>query len=184
MRAIALASLLVLVSALVAGCIFSPDKGDDKPPPPPTYPALTSPGQVLVALRLAYEARDSSGYRALFEWDYKGSSYDTSEADGAQAGTFTRIAEEQHIRRLAENPYITSVDLFLPEPWTYTRIIGDTGEEWVQIQVKNPQIGVTDGPNTVQTIANETFLFAFRPTYAPESPTDTLWHIVRWEEAP
>ena len=178
---------LLLASGLLAGCIFSPDKGDENkpPPPPPEYPELSTPQAVLEALRIAYESRDSSGYLRLFEGDYKGASYDTSEVSGNQPGEFTRVGEEMHIRSLAENPNITSVDLYMAQPWTRSTVISDNGtEEWAYIAIFNPQIGVTDGATTVQTVANETFEFSFRPTVDFSSSTDTLWHIVRWTEAP
>jgi hypothetical protein len=187
-----LAGFLLLVSGLVAGCIFSPDRGDgDKPPPPPLkYPVLSTPAAVLTALRIAYENRDSSGYLKLFDDKYLGATYDTSEVEeGNQAGTFTRVEEEKHIKSLAENANITSVDLFLPgEPWTVTTVIDvDSGEEWGLITIYNPQIGVTEaGKDAVRIVANETFQFRFRPRSVPPESSDTgkLWHIVRWNEDP
>jgi len=187
----ALAGSLALLSGLLSGCIFSPDKGDGKKkPPPPIVYDLTRPQNVLGALELAYANRDSSGYRQLFELDYRGSTYDTSLEDGFQPGTFGRIDEERHIRALAENPNITSVtlDLGLPSQWEARRTttIGDTGEEWALITVANPQTDITDGLTIYRFVAGQTFEFRFRPTVVgPElSRTDTLWHIVRWDEAP
>lgn len=184
MRFIALAAILALIACLLAGCIFSPDRTDKKkptPPPPIPYPVFSNPQNVLDALRLAYENRDSVGYRKLFEPDYQGISYDSTGVL-----TFTRIDEERHIRSLAENINIVSVslDLGIPGQWNPTPFISErTGEEWVEIAVFDPQIGITEGRNSLQTVANETFAFRFRSRVAPESTTGKLWHIVEWEES-
>ena len=168
-------------------------KDDDKnpvapePPPTPTYPLLSAPESALVALRLSYERRDSLAYRSCFAIDYQGTSYDTSETPGYQPASFTRIDEERHIRSLAENPNITVVtlDLGVPASWSRSTAAGDPGEDWALISVRNPLVEITEGDNTSEVTANETFEFLFRPTTpAPTSPTDTLWHIVRWTELP
>lgn len=186
-----LAGLLALAAALLSGCIFSPDRrdGNKPPPPPPSYLQMSRPQNVLANLRTAYEARDSSGYRQLFELDYQGSTYDTDDQQtGNQPGTFTRIDEEKHIRSLAENANISSVtlDLGLPGQLIPTPTIGDTGELWALVTVYNPRIGFNDGVTTVEVVAEETFEFMFRPRRVPRdsSETDTLWHIVRWNETP
>lgn len=155
------------------------------PSPGPTYPVPSTPQAALNKLILSYESRDSTAYRSCFEADYQGASYDTSEANGNQPGTFTYSDEAAHIRALARSATITSVDLFLPTPWTRATVTGDSLGDWAMVAVHNPQVGITDGANTMQTVANETFEFSFRPTTpAAESPTDTLWHIVRWAETP
>lgn len=155
------------------------------PPPGPTYPVPSTPQLALAKLSLSYQNRDSTAYRSCFELDYLGASYDTSETGGNHPGTFTYADEAAHIRALARSATITSVDLFLPSPWNRSTVAGDSLGDWSRITVRNPQVGITDGANTLQMTANESFEFSFRPTTpAAESTTDTLWHIVRWVEAP
>lgn len=182
----------VLTAAAVAFLLLlGPACGDDKnpvkpgPSPGPNYPVRSTPQAVLNKLILSYESRDSTGYRDCFEADYQGASYDTSDTPGNQPGTFTYADEAAHIRALARSPGITSVDLYLPSPWTRTTVTGDLLGDWAMIAVHNPQVGITDDANSLQTVTNETFEFSFRPTApAAESPTDTLWRIVRWSETP
>jgi hypothetical protein len=183
----ALGAAVVLILLLLGPACGKDDENPVKPGPPPgpTYPVLSTPGAVLDKLRMSYEYRDSLAYDSCFEADYLGASYDTSEAGPPQPGTFTFADEAAHIRALARDPDITSVDLFLPTPWARITVPGDTLGDWSMISVHNPQGGVTDGANTVQIAVNETFEFSFRPaTPAPTSPTDTLWRIVRWVEMP
>lgn len=172
-----------------SGCIFSPATGKTKiqPPPPIKYLVRSTPQAVLHNLKLAYEARDSVGYRVLFALSYKGTSYDTTSSGKHLAGTFTWLDEVHHIQALAELTTIRDITLDLKSEGTWIRTLafGPSGEQWADITITGPgmQIDFTDGTSSWQLRSSEVFDFAFAPeTPAPTSPTDTLWTLGRWDE--
>lgn len=180
------------VLALVLLLAIGPSCGKDKknpvaPGPSPGPTVLGTPQAVLTRLRTSYENRDTLAYVSCFEADYQGASYDTSDTPGFQLGAFTLADEVAHIRALALNPNVTSVSLVLalPGSWTRTTVAGPGSETWAQITIYNPWVQIVEGQYVSEIAPNETFEFQFRPTTpAPTSPTDTLWGIVRWTEAP
>jgi hypothetical protein len=174
--ALTLGLTIALCVAVVAGC----GKKDTVvgPPATPTYPGLTSPEQVLVALKIAYERKDSTEYKLLFDRDYVGTSVDQSTQ--TPIDTLTFADEARHIAALARSttamvtlqlkPLIRSVDLGDPPGWAL---------------IQNPifDVAVTDGQNLYYAWLNfETIEFRFIPTPDSTSPTDTTWKIFRWLE--
>jgi len=175
--ALPLGLAIALCVAVVVGC----GKKDKivGPPATPTYPALTSPQQVLVALRMAYVAKDSIEYDLLFDHDYVGTSVDLRF--GAPADTLAFADEARHIEALARS--ITAiVDLQLTPTMTRSRDPGDP-PGWALIQNPIYSLRFDDGAGSyVVTPSSETIEFRFIPTPDITSPTDTTWKIIRWSE--
>lgn len=154
--------------------------------PPPVYPILERPERVLTALQLAYAARDSIGYRKLFDYFYQGKSTDLTDNS---IETFANADEVKHIQALARVSTITSVTLNLGPESSWDRQSSDdlSNPDWAVIQISGSSffIEVNDTQQTTWQVsgAGETFTFRFKPS-TPEtsSPTDTLWNIVGWEE--
>jgi hypothetical protein len=175
-----------LILVALTSCIFDPKK--DQPctdcNQPPAYPKLSTPENVLSALQMSYQARDSVEFKLLYDVDYIGTSTDLATQETLPP--FNREAEYRHIAALAKVPSITNVILQFPPVLVREHSLGDP-PDWVTIQMQ-PNSGVRlevyDG-NNVYTIPSEKELleFKFIPT-TPDStsPTDTTWKIVRWNE--
>ena len=172
----------------MSGCIFSPDKkppGDGGGGGTPEYPPLTSPQNVLEALKLAYGARDSVEYKALYDPSYIGTSTDLNDPPGEQISTFRYADEVAHVAALRRSPSINSV-VFDPGPQTtWVRFPSDdlSHPEWalIQINTDNLHIEISDGPTTTYSVTNSNPIsFSFNPTV--RAPGDTTWTIIRWNE--
>ncbi len=189
LRASGLAVLLCLSIGAIGGCgIFDPDRGDGVIiEPPPEYPILELPSRVLRALEIAYEARDSVGYAALYDSSYIGESIDRDDPPGTEPSSFRFADEVAHVAALRRNNSIGNVVMDLGSETSWTRLPSDdpSHPEWAVIQISQLKIEVTEGTTTYQaTTGDGVFIeFKFTPTTpAPSSPTDTLWKIIRWKE--
>jgi len=162
--------------------------GDDdnpvKPQPTPTYPTSDSPQNVLRALMIAYSQQDTVKTKDLYDSTYTGSSFDLSSL---QTIFFTYDDEIHHVRTLAGTPGLSSY-LSLGPHTSLIRMDSDdpSHPEWSVIMVSgsNYIVEIMDGADVHSAIGGPgTFQeFAFSPSLASASPTDTLWRIVRWEE--
>jgi len=66
-------AVLLLIAVMALGlnsCILDPDKGDDPPPPEPTYKDQTQPDDVLINLQLSYDNRSIENYQLLLDDDF------------------------------------------------------------------------------------------------------------------
>ncbi len=59
--------LAVVLLIVPAGCIFSPDDGDGKPPVGKTLPFANSPEQLMQNFQTVYEEMDIDGYREVID---------------------------------------------------------------------------------------------------------------------
>ena len=190
LRFTALAGVLALLAIVVAGCgIFDPKKSGGKPPPLlPVYDIPIHPTVVLSNLVKAYSARDSVGYKALYDSSYVGTSQDLRDPPGTTPISLTYADEVAHVARLASKPTITSAYMDLGPPTSWTRLESDdpSHPEWAVIQIAGSSLTVRVTEGNEEYLANGTsefFEFAFKPTTpASISSTDTLWNIVRWKE--
>lgn len=178
--------MFVGLCLLASGCIFSPKSGDggkgggggDH-----QYPELTSPFNVLEALQLSYQNRDSTEYKALYDSSYVGTSTDLKDPPGTQVSTFRYADEVAHVAALQRSSTITSVVFDVGPKTSWTRLPSDdvSHPEWATIQVGtgNWRVEITDGLTvyTVQSI--NPISFSFKPTAAGP---DTTWKIIRWNE--
>jgi hypothetical protein len=172
-----LSTAAVVLVAFLMGC------GKDNPVKP-AQPALkylpsSTPFNTLENLRRAYINRDSTGYNMLFDVNYIGSSTDQSDHTTI---TLSRSDEARHIHFLANDASITSIDLqFPPGLVRFTDLADPPG--WATVSISSPHLDIEDGASSLAIYANETMDFKFLPTSpSPGSPTDTTWHIVRWQE--
>ena len=183
-------TMLVLVACLalaIGGCGDDDDDGNPLDPGPsgPDYPVLSHPTAVLTALEMAYSARDSVMYKALYDSTYTGSSMDL--ADPGTTIDLTFDDEARHIAALASAPGLTAyLELGAPETWERLSSDDPSHPERAIIQLNGSTYAVEifDGANAVGASGEAgTFLeFAFQPTLDTSSPSDTLWRIVRWKE--
>jgi hypothetical protein len=189
LRFTALAGVLVLLAVVVAGCgIFDPKQSGGKPPPLlPVYEIPFTPTVVLTNLEKAYSARDSVGYKVLYDSSYVGTSRDQNDP-GTSTIELTYADEVAHVAFLESKPTITSAFMNLGPVSSWTRLESNdpSHPEWAVIQIAGSslRIRVIEGSNEYETSgASEFFTFAFKPTTpAPISSSDTLWNIVRWVE--
>ncbi len=170
--------------SLQAGCIFSPDKGTTKPPPPTSsYLAPTKPVFVLNNLIKAYGDRDTTNYKACYDETYQGTSY-SGFVSAPGPGSYTKDDEAAHIRFLQRSTSIIRVTMDLPN---YQGVAMDTlaGDPpgWVTMSLYNPKVQIDDTSGSTAIVTGETFQYKFvRKTPDNTSPTDTSWTIVRWAE--
>jgi hypothetical protein len=168
-----------------AGC-GDDDENPMKPPPDLSYPELSSPQNVLLALELAYESRDSVMYGALHDSTYTGQSTDINASQGGTID-LTYADEVAHIRRLASATGVTTYfELGPQESWDRLASDDVAHPEWATIQIAGNAftIQITDGSTTYEARGGPGSFqeFAFTPRLDSTSQTDTLWRIVRWRE--
>jgi len=149
---------------------------------PQQYLPLSTPSNVLINMSLAYSARDTTEYAALFDSAYAGVS--TDQSDGSVLN-FTKSDEAQHISALARHTSITTVRLQLP-PSLLRFTDGVDPPGWATVQFA-PGVGfnveIDDTPSSLYLTSNTTNEFKFVPTTpAAGSPTDTTWKVIRWTE--
>jgi hypothetical protein len=175
---------LFALSCLAAGgCIFDPPRRDIIPPPPPKV-ELDFPENTLKDLEYAYATRDSLEIKGIYDSTYVGTSTDLRDPPESQILTFSYVDEVEHVAALARSSTITSVEL---DFGTVTRLPSDdlSHPEWAVIQIpgSNVRLNIYDTPDQTTLYATgEIFRFKFMPITPANTPTDTLWRIVRWEE--
>ena len=186
LAALALAAFWAAL-VLLAGCgILNPD-GDEKDDIDnlKPYPILSFPSQVLEALELAYQRRDSVKVKDLYDSTYTGQSLDLTDPGSTIDVTFGD--EVAHVAALARASGLSAY-LELGSDQTWDRLPSDdpSHPEWAVIQITGSgySVEIYDGANSFGAHGEAgTFLeFAFEPTLDTTSPTDTLWKIVRWKE--
>jgi hypothetical protein len=172
-----------LAAALVGGC-GGDDDGGDILKPPPGYPERTTPQNVLTALTMSYQNRDSTEYKSLYESSYVGTSTNLNDPPGTQVSTFRYADEVAHIGALARLTTITSVSVDFGPPSIWTRLPSDdvSHPEWAMIQLASGswRVEINDGGTGYTTQATYPMIFAFNPTVT--APGDTTWKIIRWTE--
>jgi hypothetical protein len=175
---------MAAVLCLLAGCIFSPDKGDpgSTPPPAPVYFTPSTPDTVLLNFVTAYQSRDSVFYKSIYDSSYTGTSTDNA-GQFPVVSNFSYDSEIQILANMAKDTQISSIIMNLGTKTRYPS--DDVGHpEYALIQLRNVQITINRS-NTyyVQQDAGDIFQFRFKPTTpASSSSTDTLWNIVSWAE--
>ncbi len=180
---------LVALFCLQAGCIFSPDKGDGGgPPPPPSYYVPARPDLVLQNLITAYQRRDSTVYKTIYDLDYEGKSTNPADPNPAtQVSTFSWDSEVRHLANMARATTISQVVMDLGSATQWIREPSDNlaHPEYALIQLQNVHIQVFVGNDVynVKQDSGEIFQFRFKPTTpAATSSSDTLWTIISWTE--
>jgi len=170
-----------LAAVFLGGC-GSDDGGDILKPPPPGYPERTTPQNVLTALTMSYQNRDSTEYKSLYDSSYVGTSTNLNDPPGTQVTTFYFSNEVAHIAALARSTTIVSVILDFGLRTTWTRLPSDdvAHPEWAVMQVNNVRFEIYDGPTLYSGQTINPMTFAFNPTVT--APSDTTWRIVRWTE--
>jgi len=172
---------LVLAAAL-AGC--GQDKVMNAIPPtpkPPLYPLLVNPYSVLDALTTAYQRRDTTEIKALYDDSYQGRSIDGTDP----SPTFLMFTKSDEVRHVATLAHTSLLHLSLIEANGLVRIHDVTDPPgWTTIRNPYRSLSISDSLKTrgvdFTTEMNE---FKFIP-HAPDptSVTDTTWKIVEWTE--
>jgi hypothetical protein len=178
-----------LIAGLAAGCGTKDHIVAPTPPDPyqghPLYPMLFDPYNVMDALRIAYEARDSVEIKKLYDDNYTGTSIDLTAPGGPLQLDFTKADEVRHVAAMAKSTSITNITLQWPPALTREQDLGDPpGWTTIRLLPNTVRLEVSDQA-TIRSIQSdqEQFEFKFIPTTpAPGSPTDTLWSIIRWSE--
>jgi hypothetical protein len=170
-------AVAVMAAAVLGGC--GSDDDPMKPPPGPSYPALTSPQHVLEALLLSYQSRDSTEYDSLYDHNYVGTSTDLNDN---VISTFLFNDEIGHMRALARSTTISSIVLDFGPLSSWTRLASDdpSHPEWAVVQIPSSRGDIYDGQTSYTFQPINPMTFAFTPTVA--APGDTTWKIIRWTE--
>jgi len=176
---------LIFGLALPAGCIFSPHRDDtckNCGGPPPVYPPLINPFLVLSALETAYQHKDSTEIKLIYDENYEGSSFDPQNANSTIS--LRKLDEVRHVEALYRTTTISNVTLQFPASMFRETDLNDP-PGWTMIKVQGLLFEIDDAGTTYNLLANNIQEFKFIPT-APDStsPTDTTWKIVRWTELP
>ena len=171
---------------ILSGCIFSPKKRDvDPPPQKPVYAIPASPEIALTNYLKAYESRDSTQMKLIYDEAYTGWSIDQTQPTGSQRADFTKADEVAHVAALARAPSISNVSLDFGSSLTRSTDLGDPpGLGWATIQTSFVRLEISDSPTSTSLVTSgETIAFKFSPkTPDSTSPTDTTWKIVQWSE--
>ena len=166
----------------ITGCIFDPPPDRPKPPDTSPYPKLSTPENVLEAMRKAYQRRDSVEYALLFDDNYFGESRDQLNPGGPLTLTFDKTEEQRHMGRLNRKTTIITVDFDLGN--SLIRYTDPNDAPWATIQTTTARIEINDNPTSYNLVSsNEIIEFKFVPkTPDATSPTDTTWKIIKWTE--
>src|SRR5512144_1893939 len=103
-----IAILALILAALLAGCGKEKLTNPTPKPRPSPYPELINPFNVLDALRIAYEARDTTEIKLLYDTAYQGSSRDQTDPSPVTV-FFTRADEVAHVATLAKATTVSAV---------------------------------------------------------------------------
>ncbi|MGE5179191.1 MAG: hypothetical protein ACM3PF_08885 [Bacteroidota bacterium] len=175
--------LLALAVVAAAGCgILSPKKGGGDPPKPFEYPALTTPESTLANVGYAWERRDSSRTKQIYDDQYLGTSTDLTDVTPTTL-TYYKYQEVGVVSAMQRRSEISRVTMDLKRPtWIRLHYNSDPAG-WTAIQITGVNIQVDDTQYGTQ-LANSstTFEFKFKPTVDHTSPTDTTWQVVGWTE--
>ena len=176
-----LALLAAIALTTLAGC------GGDKtmnPVPAPKvnpYPKLINPFNVLDALEIAYENRDTTELELLYDDAYQGTSSDLTDPNA----TILLFTKQDEIRHLAKLKATTLYSVSLQRS-THSVRSRDNADPPGWTMIDNPFTVLEIGePSIVRRVDFSTELsrFKFVPhTPDPSSITDTTWKIIRWVE--
>jgi len=181
---------VVALGALVLagdGCIFDP-ASTHKPPPGPGQKAYdqSEPDFTLHRLENVYTNRDSVLIKDIYDSTYVGTSTDQTAGGGGQILNFSYADEIDHVAHLARDHSIATVTLSFG---SLTRLPSDdiSHPDWALIQISgsNMRLEIDTQAESTSVRLNpvgETFTFKLRPITPANTPTDTLWTIVRWDE--
>ena len=173
--------LVLVLAALVAGCGREKLTNPILKFPPDPYPRLINPFSVLDALRIAYEARDTTEIKLLYDPAYQGSSRDQTDPSPVTV-FFTRADEVAHVAALAKATTISDISLTPAQRLFRFHSAGDP-PGWATIL--NPFATLDVYEATVVhhvSLASEGIFFTFGPSAPDPSVPDTTWKIVRWVE--
>ena len=172
----------VLAGLYVSGCsddkrIVGPESGH-----PPPYPALTSPENVLIAMARAYQNKDSTMTKLVYDVNYIGYSIDHT-GPYTTGDTLYWNDESRHVSALARSATVTNVVCQLSPGLTRVTDLDDP-PGWATIENPIFKLEIDDGPTSyVVPVGSEVMQFKFIPTIPDStSPTDTTWKIIRWLE--
>jgi hypothetical protein len=172
--------LLGLSSALVTGCIFSPERKPATKIVEAGYPlAPTSPSNVLRNLVGAYVRRDSIETELVYDENYTG----TSNAPGEPQSTFKRTDEVRHVGALKLSTNIVGVYLDLGEYQIWQRRPGNAGDPagYAIINIPASKVAIDDvGSGTYWESLDRFLEYTFKPTV--HAPGDTTWTVIGWTE--
>jgi hypothetical protein len=180
-QACALGALALVLAAALGGC------GKDKvtnvipTPRPSLYPLLVNPYAVLDALQTAYQLRDTTEIKALYDDNYVGSSIDQTDPLPAML-TFYKFDENQHIAKLAHT-HIVNISLAKANSFVRFQDLADP-PGWTTIDNPFTSLSISDSVSTWSVdFTSELTEFKFVPhTPDASSVTDTTWKIIRWTE--
>ena len=176
--------VLAVVVLAIAGTLVGCGKDKIVEPPlrrPGPYPIIFTPYNVLDALRIAYQLRDSIEINLLYDDNYQGSSVDPADPLAATL-TFGKYDEVRHVAKLAHTK-IFSISLVMANGLQrFTDPSDPPG--WATINNPFSTLEITDSVTTYQVnFSAESTQFKFIPHMPdPSSPTDTTWKMVRWTE--
>jgi len=176
--ALRLTSMVALALAVLAGC--GKDKTTGPVVTPPKYPVLSSPKNVLTALRTAYVTRDSLEIPFLYDDAYVGTTIDPYSPSPYDSIGFTKADEVAHVAALARKNVLVDMTLNAANGFRD----GTDPPGWMTIQNPISNLDIADNPTEyIVGLGGEAMDFKFVPhTPDPSSPTDTTWKIIQWTE--
>jgi hypothetical protein len=175
------AILALALAALLAGCGKEKLTNPTPKPAPDPYPKLVNPFSVLDALRIAYEARDTTEIKLLYDAAYQGSSLDLTDPSPVTI-LFTKADEVAHVAKLATTKTISDISLTPAQSLIRFHTGGDP-PGWTTILNPFATLDVYEAAvDRKVTFAGEMTIFKFVPNAPDPSLPDTTWKIVRWME--
>jgi hypothetical protein len=179
-----LLGLICLSALLLHGCIFSPKKGTEKPPPPQPYERPSSPEAVIRNLALAYQQKDSLNYVACFDAGYTGSSIDQTNPN-PQLISVTWASEAAHIGSITHSSISSITAETIPnlDQGRFHDSGDNPGWDTIQnpfnrIDIVDPAIDVTW---SIPFGTGELNIFKFKGT-KNAGAADSTWKIIFWQE--
>jgi len=158
-----------------SGC--GKDKVTEKPPAPFSYPDLKTPQNTILNLKYAWERKDSTRIKQIYDDAYQGQSTDN---DGTL--NFSKDQEVAAIDNIARDQNVSTITFTLPPENTWVRqsYVSDPAN-WAAIDLRGYSIQVDDAVRGTMLADAATF-FEFKLVGTVHAPGDTTWAIIRWTE--
>lgn len=174
------AALVIALVGLGVGCALKPEIDNIDPPDDFQYPALDTPQHTLSNLKHAWDRKDSTRTRLIYDDAYEGVALNEDPLQPPYR--FSKDQEVAVVWAIGKDPAVTSTSIDFPAESTWVREHYPSDPEgWATIYVfGHVTLQVTVGTSTTQA-TNSEVEYKFKPYV---TGADTVWKIVKWTEVP
>lgn len=187
---------VVLATVVPSGCLFSPKKTVDDPPPPKHYPALVSPDSVIVAFEQSYADQNYEEFTKLFDprFTFAFAQVDLDQ-DPDLPPTWGRTEEFDSTRGLFDSEIVSSVrcdlsarDVAVPATDADQLDLSPLDlAHTLRVNIRQAQVGIetvdeNGGPLTLEVPGDSQEFFIFADTTQLTENGLPVHRIIYWKD--